>query len=131
MGWLDDQPPKSVVYVSFGSLVVITRDQIMEFWYGLVNSGVRFLWVLRPDFIAENDGSDWIPTELAEATNERGVVVERMVRDLMDPEEDNEFRDSAEKMAKLARTSSGFGGSSYRHLERLILDIKNMAAHRN
>ncbi|KAF8008941.1 hypothetical protein BT93_J0056 [Corymbia citriodora subsp. variegata] len=203
MGWLNDQPPKSVVFVSFGGLVVITREQVMELWYGLVNSGVSFLWVLRPDSVAEQDGSDRIPAELAEATNQRGylvawapqeevlahlaigcflshggwnstleavaagipmicwpcfadqtlnsrfvgrvwrngvdvkdacdrAVVERAVRDLMDPERDGgEFRDSAERMAKLAGTSSGFGGLSYRHLERLILDIKNMAAHQN
>lgn len=60
------------------------------------------------------------------------AVVERAVRDLMDPKrDDGEVRDSAEKMTKLVGTSSGFGGSSYRHLERLILDIKNVAAYQN
>nr|GMD52929.1 7-deoxyloganetic acid glucosyltransferase-like [Ipomoea batatas] len=35
MAWLDSQEPKSVIYVSFGSISVITRHQLMEFWYEL------------------------------------------------------------------------------------------------
>ncbi|KAL6328171.1 hypothetical protein AAG906_034314 [Vitis piasezkii] len=48
IAWLDRQPLKSVIYVSFGSLVVIKKDELTEFWYGLVNSGSHFLW-RRPD----------------------------------------------------------------------------------
>ncbi|RVW73480.1 7-deoxyloganetic acid glucosyltransferase [Vitis vinifera] len=44
LAWLDRQPSKSVIYVSFGSITVITKEQMMEFWHGLVNSGSRFLW---------------------------------------------------------------------------------------
>lgn len=51
MNWLDSQPEKSVLYVSFGSITVVTRVQILEFWHGLVNSGQRFLWVVRPDSV--------------------------------------------------------------------------------
>ncbi|KAF5959604.1 hypothetical protein HYC85_000813 [Camellia sinensis] len=54
--WLDAQPPKSVIYVSIGSLAMMTSDQVMEFWHGLVNSGHRFLWVRRPNSIP---GGDW------------------------------------------------------------------------
>ena len=38
MTWLDAQPLKSVIYVSFGSITTITKDKHMEFWFGLVNS---------------------------------------------------------------------------------------------
>jgi hypothetical protein len=51
MTWLDSQPLRSVVYVSFGSLVIMTRGQLMELWHGLVNSGKPFLWVKRHDSI--------------------------------------------------------------------------------
>ncbi|XP_059628006.1 7-deoxyloganetic acid glucosyl transferase-like [Cornus florida] len=75
--WLDSQPSKSVIYVSFGSITIMTREQHMEFWYGLVNSGQRFLWVIRPDFIAAGeDGESQIPGELEEATRERGYMVD-------------------------------------------------------
>ncbi|XP_052184184.1 7-deoxyloganetic acid glucosyltransferase-like [Diospyros lotus] len=72
MAWLDARPPKSVVYVSFGSITVLTRDQLLEFWYGLVNSGKPFLWVDRPNSVA---GEQQVPKELAAATRERGYVV--------------------------------------------------------
>ncbi|XP_071705911.1 7-deoxyloganetic acid glucosyl transferase-like isoform X2 [Rutidosis leptorrhynchoides] len=72
--WLDSQPSKSVIYVSFGSLAVMTKEQYMEFWYGLVNSGSRFLWVIRPDSVTNN--SSEIPLELSEGTKERGYIVE-------------------------------------------------------
>ena len=51
MAWLDDQPLNSVIYVSFGSTTVMTNDELMEFWYGLVNSKKHFLWAIRPDFV--------------------------------------------------------------------------------
>ena len=69
MKWLDAQPAKSVIYVSFGSLTVVTREQLVEFWHGLVNSGQRFLWVMRPDSVAGQDGGSQVPAELA-----KGIV---------------------------------------------------------
>jgi hypothetical protein len=76
MTWLDSQPLRSVVYVSFGSLVIMTRGQLMELWHGLVNSGKPFLWVKRHDSIVGADGESVIPTELLEGTKERGFFVE-------------------------------------------------------
>ncbi|XP_059666349.1 7-deoxyloganetic acid glucosyl transferase-like [Cornus florida] len=73
--WLDSQPSKSVIYVSFGSITVVTRDQLLEFWHGLVNSGQRFLWVMRPDSIAGKDEESQIPIELVEGMKERGYMV--------------------------------------------------------
>ncbi|KAL6965933.1 7-deoxyloganetic acid glucosyltransferase [Sarracenia purpurea var. burkii] len=70
MTWLESQPLKSVIYVSFGSIAMVTKDQLMEFWHGLVSSGKRFLWAIRPDSIV--DGKNQIPTELLEGTKERG-----------------------------------------------------------
>ncbi|CAI9091609.1 OLC1v1026681C1 [Oldenlandia corymbosa var. corymbosa] len=73
--WLDSQPEKSVIYVSFGSITVVTRDQLLELWYGLVNSGQRFLWVIRPDSIMGKDGKSEIPAELEAGTREKGYMV--------------------------------------------------------
>lgn len=75
--WLDSHPPRSVIYVSFGSVVVLTRDQLIEFWYGLVNSGKPFLWVIRPDLVWEGNGVGETepPADLAVGTKERGCIV--------------------------------------------------------
>ncbi|XP_010095929.2 7-deoxyloganetic acid glucosyltransferase [Morus notabilis] len=74
MDWLDSQPPKSVIYVSFGSITTLTRDALLEFWHGLVNSNVRFLWVVRPDMLTGECAGE-VPSELLEATRERGYMV--------------------------------------------------------
>ncbi|XP_073021207.1 7-deoxyloganetic acid glucosyl transferase-like [Primulina eburnea] len=73
--WLNAQKPKSVIYVSFGSITTVTREQLLEFWHGLVNSGQRFLWVMRPDSILGKD-KDRIPAELEKGTKENGYMVE-------------------------------------------------------
>lgn len=49
--WLDQFEPKSVVFVSFGSLALVTSQQIEEIALGLEASGHPFLWVTRPDLI--------------------------------------------------------------------------------
>lgn len=46
--WLDSKPPSSVVYISFGSVVFLKQEQVTEIAHGLLNSGVSFLWVIRP-----------------------------------------------------------------------------------
>ncbi|MCL7038849.1 hypothetical protein MKW94_019623 [Papaver nudicaule] len=77
MTWLDRQPEKSVVYVSFGSIAMVSRQEWLEIWYGLVNSGYRFLWVKRPDsLISKDDEGSQIQAELVEATKERGYTVD-------------------------------------------------------
>ena len=48
----------------------------MEFWHGLVNSGSRFLWVIRPDSLTEKDGEFQLQAQLREVTKERGQIVD-------------------------------------------------------
>lgn len=74
--WLNDQLPNSVIYVSFGSIATMTIDQLIEFWYGLVNSRQNFLWVIRPDSITGGDWKSMIPVDLTVGTKERGYIVE-------------------------------------------------------
>lgn len=77
IAWLDMQTPKSVVYVSIGSLAVMSKEQFIEVWHGLVNSGNRFLWVQRLESVVtqENEEEYVIPAELCDATKDRGCVV--------------------------------------------------------
>ncbi|EEE55200.1 hypothetical protein OsJ_03048 [Oryza sativa Japonica Group] len=49
VAWLDAQPPRSVVFVAFGSVVVIGRDETAEVAEGLASTGHPFLWVVRDD----------------------------------------------------------------------------------
>ena len=77
ISWLDKQELNSVIYVSFGSVASVTRDQLLEFWHGLVNSGTRFLWVMRQDLVTGKDGEGKTPEqlELEDATRVRGHMV--------------------------------------------------------
>ncbi|XP_020594378.1 UDP-glycosyltransferase 84A1-like, partial [Phalaenopsis equestris] len=45
IGWLDRQEKRSVVYVSMGSIVMLSSDEMHELAFGLKNSGWPFLWV--------------------------------------------------------------------------------------
>lgn len=45
--WLDSKPAKSVVYVSFGSIVELGKKQKEEILEGLIEAGHPFLWVIR------------------------------------------------------------------------------------
>ena len=75
MTWLGSQPSRSVLYVSFGSFIKLSGDQILEFWHGIVNSGKGFLWVIRSDLIDGESGVGPVPAELDQGTKERGCIV--------------------------------------------------------
>ncbi|XP_020101096.1 cinnamate beta-D-glucosyltransferase-like [Ananas comosus] len=49
MSWLDAQERQSVAYVSVGSVVVLTADEMAEMAWGLRDSGRPFLWVVRQE----------------------------------------------------------------------------------
>ncbi|KAJ3677040.1 hypothetical protein LUZ60_002764 [Juncus effusus] len=70
--WLDSQADMSVVYVSFGSLTQITHKELRELYAGLVNSSHKFLWVLRPNMIQNEEWTNEIKRSLSE---EQGKIV--------------------------------------------------------
>ncbi|CAM0913720.1 unnamed protein product [Alopecurus aequalis] len=77
MAWLDAQPaPGSVLYVSFGSLAVLSPDQLAEFAWGLAASNRPFLWVVRPGLVAGDRGIDALPEDFAAATKDRCFIAE-------------------------------------------------------
>ncbi|XP_050382156.1 7-deoxyloganetic acid glucosyltransferase-like [Argentina anserina] len=79
MMWLDSQEAGSVIFVSYGSLVKLTRVQLLEFWHGLVNSGSPFLWVIRSDVLHSTEvehANRVTPVELEMGTKERGFIVD-------------------------------------------------------
>ncbi|KAK2374115.1 7-deoxyloganetin glucosyltransferase [Trifolium repens] len=72
MTWLDSQELKSVIYVSFGSITPLKREELIEIWHGLLNSKKQFLWVIRPNMVQEKG----LLNELKEGTSkEQGLIV--------------------------------------------------------
>ncbi|XP_073261725.1 7-deoxyloganetin glucosyltransferase-like [Populus alba] len=71
--WLDSKGPNSVVHVNFGSITVITAQQMIEFAWGLANSNKPFLWIIRPDLI-EGEAA-MFPPEFLSVTKDRSLLV--------------------------------------------------------
>ncbi|XP_021776510.1 7-deoxyloganetin glucosyltransferase-like [Chenopodium quinoa] len=71
--WLDKRSPKSVIYVNFGSIAVLTPEQLKEFAWGLANSKHPFLWIIRSDLVI---GESNIITEdcYREEIKDRGLI---------------------------------------------------------
>ncbi|KAM1353094.1 hypothetical protein TB2_032315 [Malus domestica] len=76
MTWLDSQQLRSVIFVSFGSLVKLTRVQLLEFWHGLIDSGKPFLWVIRPDMLWNEQEAHATSVKLEVGTKEKGFIAE-------------------------------------------------------
>lgn len=80
--WLDNQPEKSVVYVSFGSRTTMSHDQIRELGHGLDKSGYRFLWVVKSSIVDKEDNEELkglLGESFLERTKKKGIVVKGWV----------------------------------------------------
>ncbi|XP_019189284.1 PREDICTED: hydroquinone glucosyltransferase-like [Ipomoea nil] len=84
--WLDEQPEKSVLFVSFGSGGTLSHQQLIELALGLEMSEQRFVWVIRSPsenssmaFFSTQDPGDplsFLPEGFAQRIkNKVGVVV--------------------------------------------------------
>ena len=67
--WLETKPSQSVVYISFGSMVSVTEEQMEEIAWGLKESNLHFLWVVR-----ESEQKK-MPKWFVDSTQEKGMVV--------------------------------------------------------
>ncbi|GAB4827531.1 hypothetical protein Ancab_034415 [Ancistrocladus abbreviatus] len=74
ISWLNTQAPRSVLYVSFGSIAAIDQAQFLEVAWGLVNSKQPFLWVVRPGLVRGSE-ADLYPNEIIETVTSRGHIV--------------------------------------------------------
>ncbi|EEF32261.1 UDP-glucuronosyltransferase, putative [Ricinus communis] len=74
LSWLDSFEPNSVVYVNFGSITVMTQEQLVEFGMDLSNSKHPFLWIIRRDLVIGD--SAILPPEFFEETKERSLIAQ-------------------------------------------------------
>ncbi|XP_071712778.1 UDP-glycosyltransferase 85C2-like [Rutidosis leptorrhynchoides] len=70
--WLESKKPNSVIYVSFGSSAVISRQDLIELGWGLANSNHYFLWIIRSDMVIGE--SAVLPPEFADHIKDRGYI---------------------------------------------------------
>ncbi|XP_062183348.1 hydroquinone glucosyltransferase-like [Phragmites australis] len=85
--WLDRQPAKSVIFVSFGSGGSLPTEQMRELALGLELSGQRFLWVVRSpsdegavndnyyDATSKKDPFAYLPEGFVQRTKDVGLLV--------------------------------------------------------
>jgi hypothetical protein len=74
--WLDSQRPRSVVYVSFGSLAFLSERQTVALARGLEASGQPFLWAIKvaPKFepkTADTTAADGIQSHLPDGFEDK------------------------------------------------------------
>ncbi|KAL7171499.1 hypothetical protein ACSBR2_036204 [Camellia fascicularis] len=67
--WLKMKADKSVVYVSFGSMVSLIDEQMEEIAWGLKGSNLDFIWLVR------NSEVNKLPSEFVDSTTEKGLIV--------------------------------------------------------
>lgn len=75
MKWLDERDKGSVVYVNFGSLVIMNAKQLREFAWGLSNSKYNFLWIIRPNLV-DCGGEVITNDEYLKEIEHRGLILE-------------------------------------------------------
>ncbi|CAL0316365.1 unnamed protein product [Lupinus luteus] len=67
--WLNHKPDSSVIYISFGSLTVLSSEQKDSIAEALKKIHHPFLWVIK------EENKDPLPKEFLEETKDRGMVI--------------------------------------------------------
>ncbi|KAK4486900.1 hypothetical protein RD792_006209 [Penstemon davidsonii] len=80
LNWLDNQEPNSVVYVSFGTLSLISDTQLREIAIGLESSGQKFIWAVKYD---QHNQEFRLPQGFEERIKGKGLVINGWVPQLM------------------------------------------------
>ncbi|XP_060186335.1 zeatin O-xylosyltransferase-like [Lycium barbarum] len=77
--WLNKQPPRSVIYISFGTTTSLSDREIKELAVGLEQSKQKFIWVLRDadrgDIFTGKARRVELPEGFEERVKEVGLVV--------------------------------------------------------
>ncbi|KAL8171536.1 hypothetical protein V2J09_023340 [Rumex salicifolius] len=76
ISWLNKQPARSVIYVSYGSTASVSEADFLEIALGLAQSQQQFLWAVRPGLIRNSKWIDPLPDGFMETVSGRGCIVE-------------------------------------------------------
>ncbi|XP_010924280.1 UDP-glycosyltransferase 73C1-like [Elaeis guineensis] len=80
--WLDSMKPRSVVYVSFGSITYVPPSQIIEVGAGLEASNHPFIWVIKEIEISP-EVERWLSGRFERRTSARGLIIKGWAPQLM------------------------------------------------
>lgn len=69
LNWLTTKPPRSVIYVAFGSMADLSNKQMEELAWGLQTSNFNFLWVVR---VSEQPK---LPKSFLQYLGDKGLIV--------------------------------------------------------
>ncbi|KAL4558189.1 hypothetical protein LXL04_036387 [Taraxacum kok-saghyz] len=75
ISWLDKQAPKSVIYISFGSLMTLNKKVLTQMASGLAKSNQPFVWAVRPGSVCDSEWTEFLPEGFVQETRERGLIV--------------------------------------------------------
>ncbi|KAK9700067.1 hypothetical protein RND81_08G215300 [Saponaria officinalis] len=74
--WLNTQAPNSVLYVSFGTLATLSKEEFLEVAWGLANSEQPFLWAALPRLINGLKTNDALfSDDFLEAVKDRSHII--------------------------------------------------------
>ncbi|XP_027344484.1 linamarin synthase 1-like [Abrus precatorius] len=79
LAWLDKWEPNSVIYVNYGSITTMSEQHLKEFAWGLANSKIPFLWIMRPDVVMGE--SITLPQEFFDEIKDRGYITSWCVQE--------------------------------------------------
>ncbi|KAM7272923.1 hypothetical protein ACFE04_027587 [Oxalis oulophora] len=142
LSWLNMQPSRSVVFLSFGSFGLFSKAQLMEIAMAIERSGYRFLWVVRnppeggclDDDDNNNNNSEkcrsilappepkldeLLPKGFQNRTKNRGLVVALALK-----KQENEFVSAAELEERVRELMGSEKGREVRHR---VLEMRDEA----
>ncbi|QHO15196.1 7-deoxyloganetin glucosyltransferase [Arachis hypogaea] len=122
--WLDSQEQNSILYVNFGSVIVMKPEQLA---WGLANSKKKSLWVIRPDLV--EDEASIVPQDFVSETKERELMwgfgmlmnsddvkrdeVEMLVKELLEGQKGKQLKTRAIEWKNLSQQAANTDGSSF------------------
>ncbi|KAJ6345793.1 hypothetical protein OIU78_008452 [Salix suchowensis] len=121
--WLNKEAPSSVIYVSFGSISVLSAKQMECIAKALKNSSRPFIWApTNAKLIA-----DIFRNGLRLRANQDGIVsneeVEKCIREIMDGPKSVELKSNARELRVAAREAVAGAGSSDKNIQLFVDEI--------